>query len=78
MHDTLLRGAGQHRLGRLQRRHGACLSPAAMASSTLRHLGLHGRVARDLFTSVRRLVLRAAFLAEDVFAISQSFMGREL
>jgi hypothetical protein len=46
----------------------AALSPAAMASSTFVTL-VRIRLMRVRFTSVRRSVWRAAFFAEDVFAM---------
>jgi hypothetical protein len=46
----------------------ACLSPEAIASSTLRRNVLT-RERRALFTAVRRAILRTIFLAEDVLAI---------
>ena len=46
----------------------AVLSPEASASSTLR-TKLRTRERRDLLTSVRRAILRVAFLAEEVLAM---------
>src|SRR5262245_24279138 len=46
----------------------AALSPAASASSTLRTCDLNCE-RRDLLISVRRIILRVAFLAEVVLAI---------
>lgn len=51
----------------------AALSPAAIASSTLRTLERMA-VRRDLLTSVRRAIWRTAFLAERVFAMSLVFL----
>src|SRR5262245_18918532 len=49
-------------------RRAAALSPAASASSTLRTCDLNCE-RRDLLISVRRIILRAAFLAEVVLAM---------
>src|SRR5215469_14656976 len=50
----------------------AALSPRAMASSTWRS-EVRMRERRALFTSVRRAILRVAFLADLVLAIDPSF-----
>src|SRR5688572_31734114 len=52
----------------------ASLSPEAIASSTLR-MKLRMRVRGTLFIAVRRAILRAAFLAEGVLAMSNPFLN---
>src|SRR3989440_11211724 len=52
-------------------------SPLAIASSTL-PTNVRSRERRALLTAVRRAILRGAFLADDVLAISLSFCGRPL
>src|SRR5437763_14552692 len=51
----------------------ASRSPLLIASSTVR-TAPRIWVRRDLLTTVRRAILRVAFLAEEVLAIAQKFL----